>query len=238
MIKLSVNETKWSSLLARTRALILYISIWIFDFGPVKLPGLSRNRPQDLCTCWPITVEHSFFRYREYPEWSGFQAGAKDLFISFGTNSCTVIAVFIFSFSLIYLCYVLVFVSFNLLVLLFILSLLLSLSLLLLLLIIFWMPVFCVVIYSVSEIPTQSTKKGRFKDRHSCSHEQWRLEPLAPPWKILSYVPLKTFWDHKWSQTLHKVEIVQFISASKIIAGSGHSELETGLFRVRKSRPC
>ena len=27
MIKLSVSETKWSSLLARTRALILYISI-------------------------------------------------------------------------------------------------------------------------------------------------------------------------------------------------------------------
>ena len=46
MIKLSVNETKWSILLARTRALILYISIWIFDFGPEKLPGLSRNGPQ------------------------------------------------------------------------------------------------------------------------------------------------------------------------------------------------
>ena len=45
MIKLSVKETKWSSLLARTRALIFYISIWIFDFGPVKLPGLSRNGP-------------------------------------------------------------------------------------------------------------------------------------------------------------------------------------------------
>ena len=45
MIKLSVKETKWSSLLARTRALILYISIWIFDFGPEKLPGLSRNGP-------------------------------------------------------------------------------------------------------------------------------------------------------------------------------------------------
>ena len=45
MIKLSVNETKWSSLLARTCTLILYISIWIFDFGPVKLPGLSRNGP-------------------------------------------------------------------------------------------------------------------------------------------------------------------------------------------------
>ena len=43
MIKLSVNETQWSSLLARTRALILYISIWKFDFGPEKLPGLSRN---------------------------------------------------------------------------------------------------------------------------------------------------------------------------------------------------
>ena len=27
MIKLSVNETKWSSFLARTRALILFISI-------------------------------------------------------------------------------------------------------------------------------------------------------------------------------------------------------------------
>ena len=41
-----------------------------------------------------------------------------------------------------------------------ILLLLLSLSLLLLSLVIFWMPVFCVLIYSVSEIPTQSTKKG------------------------------------------------------------------------------
>ena len=46
MIKLPVNKTKWSSLLTRTGALILYISIWIFDFGPEKLPGLSRNGPQ------------------------------------------------------------------------------------------------------------------------------------------------------------------------------------------------
>ena len=30
MIRLSVNETKWSSFLARNRALILFISIWIF----------------------------------------------------------------------------------------------------------------------------------------------------------------------------------------------------------------
>ena len=42
---LSVNETKWSSLLARTRALILYISIWMCVFGPEKLPGLWRNGP-------------------------------------------------------------------------------------------------------------------------------------------------------------------------------------------------
>ena len=46
MIKLWVNETKWCSLQARTRAVILYISIWIFDFGPVKLPGRSRNGAQ------------------------------------------------------------------------------------------------------------------------------------------------------------------------------------------------
>ena len=46
MIKLSVNETKWSILLARTRALIFFISIWIFDFGPEKLSGLWRNGPQ------------------------------------------------------------------------------------------------------------------------------------------------------------------------------------------------
>ena len=46
MIKLSVNETKGSSLLARIRAFILDILILIFDFGPEKLPGLSRNGPQ------------------------------------------------------------------------------------------------------------------------------------------------------------------------------------------------
>ena len=50
MIKLSVNEKKWSSLLARTRALILYISILIFDFGPEKLPRLSRRGPRALST--------------------------------------------------------------------------------------------------------------------------------------------------------------------------------------------
>ena len=56
MIKLSVSETKWSSLLATTRALILYISIWIFDFGPEKLPGLLRNEPQARLfkSCWIV----------------------------------------------------------------------------------------------------------------------------------------------------------------------------------------
>ena len=43
MIKLSVNETKWSSLLARTYA--------IFGFGPEKLPGHSRNGPRVFRNC-------------------------------------------------------------------------------------------------------------------------------------------------------------------------------------------
>ena len=48
MLKLSVNEKKWSSLLARTHDVILYISIWIFDFGPEKLPVLSKNWPMNM----------------------------------------------------------------------------------------------------------------------------------------------------------------------------------------------
>ena len=47
MIKLSVSETKWSSFLARTRALILYISIWIFDFGPEKLLDCEQSLKQE-----------------------------------------------------------------------------------------------------------------------------------------------------------------------------------------------
>ena len=49
IIKLSVSETKWSSLLARTRALILSISIWIFDLG------LSRNGPHVWKRVWKMT---------------------------------------------------------------------------------------------------------------------------------------------------------------------------------------
>ena len=44
MIELSVSETKWSILLARTRALILFISIWIFDFGPKKVIRIFEKR--------------------------------------------------------------------------------------------------------------------------------------------------------------------------------------------------
>ena len=63
MIKLSVNETKWRSLLARTRALILYISFWIFDFGPVKLPGLSRNGPLQVFFVFTEDWQPSLFHF-------------------------------------------------------------------------------------------------------------------------------------------------------------------------------
>ena len=46
MIQLLVNETKWSSLLARTRALII-LRFEYFMSGS-KLTGLLRNGPQDL----------------------------------------------------------------------------------------------------------------------------------------------------------------------------------------------
>ena len=41
MIKLSVHETKWCSLLARTRAVILY-----FDLN-IKVTGTFEKRPPD-----------------------------------------------------------------------------------------------------------------------------------------------------------------------------------------------
>ena len=46
MIKLSVSETKWSSLLARTGALILYISIGKFDFGPESYRDFRETGPR------------------------------------------------------------------------------------------------------------------------------------------------------------------------------------------------
>ena len=68
MIKLSVNETKWSSLLARTRALILYISILIFDFGPEKLPGLSK----DLCARTARGLNPGTIKRRRGEGWVGW----------------------------------------------------------------------------------------------------------------------------------------------------------------------
>ena len=44
MIKLSLSETKWSSLLSRTGALILFILIWIFEFGPEKVTRTFKKR--------------------------------------------------------------------------------------------------------------------------------------------------------------------------------------------------
>ena len=52
MIKRSVSEKQWNGFLARTRALILYISIWIFDLEPETLSGLSRNGPQLSSRFW------------------------------------------------------------------------------------------------------------------------------------------------------------------------------------------
>ena len=48
MIKRSVTKTKRTGLLARARAIILYILILILGVGPEKLPGLSRNVPTHL----------------------------------------------------------------------------------------------------------------------------------------------------------------------------------------------
>ena len=47
-VKLSAKETKWTLLEVRTHPTILENLISKYDFGPVKLPGLSRNGPQAL----------------------------------------------------------------------------------------------------------------------------------------------------------------------------------------------
>ena len=42
-VKLSAKETKWTSLEVRTHPTFLETLILKYDFGPVKLPGASRN---------------------------------------------------------------------------------------------------------------------------------------------------------------------------------------------------
>ena len=46
-VKLSAKETKWTSLEIRTHPTLLETLISKYVFGPVKLPGLSRNGPLD-----------------------------------------------------------------------------------------------------------------------------------------------------------------------------------------------
>ena len=45
-VKLLIKETKWTSLEVRTHPTFLETLISKYDFGPVELPGLSRNSPQ------------------------------------------------------------------------------------------------------------------------------------------------------------------------------------------------
>ena len=47
-VKLLAKETKWTLSEERTRPSFLETLISKSDFGPVKLPGLSRNGPQAL----------------------------------------------------------------------------------------------------------------------------------------------------------------------------------------------
>ena len=47
-VKPSAKETKWTSLEVRTHPTFLETLILKYDFGPVNLPGLSRNGPQEL----------------------------------------------------------------------------------------------------------------------------------------------------------------------------------------------
>ena len=49
-VKLLAKETKWTLLEFRTHPTFLEILISKSDFGPVKLPGLSRNGPQVVLT--------------------------------------------------------------------------------------------------------------------------------------------------------------------------------------------
>ena len=58
-VKLSAKETKWTSLEVRTHPTFLETLISKYDFGPVKLPGLSRNGPQGRDVRKPINVNPS-----------------------------------------------------------------------------------------------------------------------------------------------------------------------------------
>ena len=63
-VKLSAKETKWTSLEVRTHPTFLENLISKYDFGPVKLPGLSRNGP--LVTITSEIQETGTTIYRPY----------------------------------------------------------------------------------------------------------------------------------------------------------------------------
>ena len=84
---------------------------------------------------------------------------------------------------------------------------------------------FCPIIISQgspdTEIPTLPTKKKAVLEAANRSNEHRRREPLGDPgarspgkkFKICaSNMPFPAFWDHKWTQTLHKVEAIQRIA--------------------------
>ena len=59
-VKVLAKETKWTSLEVRTHPTFLENLISKYDFGPVKLPGLSRNGPLVITLHWlSISVSHS-----------------------------------------------------------------------------------------------------------------------------------------------------------------------------------
>ena len=70
------------SLLTRTRALVRYISILIFDFGPEKLPGLSRNG--SLVCIEFIWIVSTFLRREEKDDWDVSEVTNINFFPSMG----------------------------------------------------------------------------------------------------------------------------------------------------------
>ena len=55
-VKLSAKETKWTSLEVKTHPTFLENLTSKYDFGPVKLPGLSRNGPLGRVVRKPVNV--------------------------------------------------------------------------------------------------------------------------------------------------------------------------------------
>ena len=51
-MKLLVNDAKLTGLWARNLATIQQVLILTFAFGPVKFPGVSRNRPCSIPECF------------------------------------------------------------------------------------------------------------------------------------------------------------------------------------------